>query len=157
MQRGAIQQSAKRRWEQRVRRNKVEAAGESVRHARSRGEAGRTGRVWLNVLVGVIALSASLQLVYGFATGFATYIDLRRELADVESRLADVQRANQKLSQDINYMKSPEFVEKEARRKLGLVRPGEVPVVLIQENGSQPSAPDVARRPEPPRTDKDLY
>ncbi len=163
-----MQRSASQRWAERVQRNRT---GHRAGYERTTGNGERVGgrraaresskrRAWGGVggaVLGVIALVASLQLVYGFVSGFGIYMDVRRDLADTEAKLSSVQKANDELRQDIRYMKSGEFVEKEARRKLGFVRAGEVPVVVIHEDARQHAAPDVARRSEPPRSDRDLY
>jgi cell division protein FtsB len=54
----------------------------------------------------------------------------RRNLADLERLMAVEQARAESLAAEISYRNSNEYIELVARRELGLVKPGEVSVML---------------------------
>lgn len=62
--------------------------------------------------------------------------DLRKKedlIVAAQKELAKEKRKNQKLKSDLSYVESQEFIEKEARNKLFLVKPGEQKVLLDKD------------------------
>lgn len=56
------------------------------------------------------------------------YLEIRRlesELTEVEERIERAEEKQQELSMELQRLDDPEYIERLARRKLGLVRPGE--------------------------------
>lgn len=53
---------------------------------------------------------------------------------ELTSEVADLARQNQELEQLIAYFGSSEFVEKEAREKLNMARPGEKTLIITDPN-----------------------
>jgi len=99
---------------------------------------------------GLAALGAVLLgvLIYltASADGFIRSSELEREMLKLRAEIAALEDANRLLTQTIQRLKNdPAYVEDEARKKLGLVRPGEIIYRLAEE-------PDLAddRPAEPP-------
>lgn len=60
---------------------------------------------------------------------------LNKEIKDLGGRIEKLGRENGELGQEIEYQKTPEFLEKELRRKLNLKKEGEnVIIVPSQKN-----------------------
>ncbi len=55
------------------------------------------------------------------------------------NELERVERENVRLKQALEFARTPEFVEQEARDKLGLAKPGEVVVILAQPQATPAS------------------
>lgn len=65
---------------------------------------------------------------------------LRQEAKALQQHIDQLQKDNRQLSQKLDYYKSDQYIEKVAREELGLVRPGDVPVIVVSpDSTSQPS------------------
>jgi len=68
-------------------------------------------------------------LIFTFSQGFYQAFQLKKEIKHLQSQLADLKVQNSKLQEEIKYMETPEAIEKIAREKLGLIKPGETVVM----------------------------
>jgi cell division protein FtsB len=76
----------------------------------------------------VIVLTAWLlvHVVFG-ANGMVVYKQKREEIRELRKNIDDLQKENDRYTQDINALKTdPRAIEKEAREQLHYARPGEV-------------------------------
>ncbi len=71
----------------------------------------------------------TLGVVFGGAY-WDTY-KLRREASGLARERDDLRRQNVQLREEIRLLNTPEYVERIAREQLGLVKPGEVAVILV--------------------------
>lgn len=55
------------------------------------------------------------------------------------NQLERLEQENLRLKQNLEFARTPEFVEREARDKLGLAKPGEVVVILTQPQATPAS------------------
>ncbi len=95
--------------------------------------------------VGPIAALAIL-LVLGVALGGA-YWDgyrLRREAAEMARERDLLRRQNTQLREEIRLLNTPEYIERIAREQLGLVRPGEIAIMLMRPTPAPPPPPAAA-------------
>ena len=88
-----------------------------------------TGRITAAVIAGMLILAAA-GLV-GAQTGLAGAREMTEELT---ARLGAAQTENAQLRRDIASADEPETVERLARQKLGLVRPGDI-IFIYSEDG----------------------
>ncbi|HEV8338638.1 MAG TPA: septum formation initiator family protein [bacterium] len=79
------------------------------------------------VLIGVAALAVN---AFG-ATYLATY-RLHREADRLSRELGTLRRENAQLREEIRRLHTPQYIERLAREQLGLVRPGEIPIILVR-------------------------
>ncbi len=88
---------------------------------------------WL-VGAGVLGLSllSSAQAV------FRLY-HLGRQVAELEHRRDVLLAENRRLRQELRRLQDPAYVERLAREQLGLVRPGEIAVVLVPRPSPTPT------------------
>lgn len=78
-----------------------------------------------------------------FILGFYLIVSFSRDVVDLLQKGKDVEKGqlklemameeNKELKGQIEYVKTPEFVEKEAREKLGMSKPGET-LIILPEN-----------------------
>lgn len=62
----------------------------------------------------------------GFVMRYFGIIMVQSEVTRVEREIAALERRNDAIREQIEYMQSDEYVEKVARDKLGLVKPGDI-------------------------------
>lgn len=67
---------------------------------------------------------------------------IREEIAAEKQRIAKIEAENKNLERQVALTMSPQFVEKEIRNKLGLVKTGEVVVVLPDADILRKLAPE---------------
>ncbi|OUM99454.1 MAG: hypothetical protein BAA04_08785 [Firmicutes bacterium ZCTH02-B6] len=82
------------------------------------------------VLIGVFFLA--VYLVYGYVDGFLRMRAMRAELERVRAEIQRYQELNAQLRAEIEHYNSDEYIERVAREELGLVKPGETPVIVIE-------------------------
>jgi cell division protein FtsB len=73
-----------------------------------------------------------LVLVAVFGTASWEGYLLRREAAALAREYEELRRQNATLREEIRLLHTPEYIERLAREQLGLVRPDEIAVILVQ-------------------------
>lgn len=87
-----------------------------------------TNCVRKKIFVGLITV-LGIYLSYSLATGaYQSYQNAGR-LIEVETDLKKAQEENDRLKAELEYKSSGYFIEKEARERLGLAKPGETVVI----------------------------
>ncbi len=124
------------------------ASGQRNRGAR-RQRLRLTPRFWL-----IVALATFVYIAASYASGFLEVWRLRMEIRQVRAEIADTEARNQELRNELEYLQSDEYIEKVAREELGLVKPGETPVLFTSPNESPGTPPDrqSSQAPEAGRT-----
>ncbi|HHX11084.1 MAG TPA: hypothetical protein GX729_06935 [Firmicutes bacterium] len=79
--------------------------------------------------IGLIAIA--------FAVRQVEVIRVRNRLMQLESEIEYYMMLNTALEEQIETLRSDEYIEKTAREKLGLVMPGEVQYIPIKDEGSE--------------------
>lgn len=100
-----------------------------------------------------LALPAALYLLY--ATGQRALDSYRyaQQAAELRREIADLRDQNLALQAELNRRRTDAYVEQAAREQLGLVRPGDHQVVLVQPNHATSPAgapPQPLSRASPP-------
>lgn len=104
---------------------------------RAKGQEGQgdklrgTGRkkAWSKLLV-IAALAYGFVIVMSFGEQFMQLRSINRNIDQVQEKIRYMQQKNKELTQEIKRLQSDAYVERIAREKLGLVKPGET--VLLQ-------------------------
>jgi cell division protein FtsL len=96
---------------------------------------------WVKVSAAVIVLAAAAAL---FTVRYLEVYRLNREAARLAAIKRSLQEQNAVLREEIKLLHTPAYVEKIAREQLGLVRPGEIAVLIVR-----PPAPPPPARPDP--------
>jgi len=94
--------------------------------------------------VALIVLVVGGAAVQVFGSSFLTVYRLDREAARLEALKRDLQEQNAILREEIKLLHTPQYVEKLAREQLGLVKPGEISLLIVQAPAD----------PLPPRQDQ---
>jgi len=109
--------------------------------ARSRARAAR------RVPRGPVILSALLvaaAAAYVFGANFLELYALDREAARLEALKRNLQEQNAILREEMKLLQTPAYIEKLAREQLGLVRPGEIAILIVRPP-APPPPPSPAR------------
>ena len=77
---------------------------------------------------------------------------LRQQAMALQQHIDQLQKDNRELSQKLEYYKSDQYIEKVAREELGLMRPGEIPVIVVPANGTPQPSLVVTSTPTPAPT-----
>jgi len=87
-----------------------------------------------------ILLLVSLAILIFFSTNLIREIinrrDLQKDVSALEEEINRLEGRNQSLAGLIDYFESLDFVEKEARTKLNLRKPGEKIIIIAEEEAS---------------------
>src|SRR3989344_887004 len=84
-------------------------------------------------LISILFLFIGIFLLGNLAQGIFDAWRGRERIQKMRQDLQEIARENETLQQEIQYYQSDEFVEKEAREKLNLVRPGETVIIVPEE------------------------
>lgn len=119
--------------------------GETRGHRRARRTSLFTRTViWVTGMICLAFLLGSLAQAW-------TNSQLMQRLVTTEQQTQQAQSYHDSLQQQASYYQNPSVIETEARERLGYVRPGETPVVVVGAN-NPPSHPAPAHSsPAPPQ------
>lgn len=90
------------------------------------------------------AVVLSLLLVYlvvSFCTQFSKLSTMQRDVRNIQQQVQEMQQKNAALREELRLAQSDAYIEKTAREKIGLVKPGETRVVTVAP-GTQLQAPE---------------
>lgn len=78
---------------------------------------------------GFVFFGLLAYMVFSFSQGFYQAYQLKQEIKVLEAELTEVQAKNNRLAEEFAYSQTPEAIEKIAREKLGLIKPGEMVIM----------------------------
>ncbi|MFW5992043.1 MAG: FtsB family cell division protein [Halanaerobiaceae bacterium] len=76
-------------------------------------------------------------IVYGGFKFYNNYLkiqDLKRDITKLESKISTAREEKQRLQIELKNIDDPEYIENIARKELGLVKPGELLIIPIDED-----------------------
>jgi len=78
---------------------------------------------WLMIIIGLILISRTTATIYRLWKA-------GERVEEAERELAEVKQANEKLAWEWQEVQTPEYMERQVRDKLGYGKPGEVELVM---------------------------
>jgi len=84
---------------------------------------------YIRVLIGLVVL----YLLYVVSKTMYQSYQVRKEVDDLKTSIAETQLSNKQLSEQIVYYQSASYQEKIARERMGLMKPGENVIVILPE------------------------
>jgi len=84
-------------------------------------------------LITLLIYSVSLFIIVNISRSIYSLWQKRHLLVEQEQVKQQLEKENQQLAEDLNQAQSPQFIEKQAREKLNLKRPGEIVVILPEK------------------------
>lgn len=95
--------------------------------------------VVLFVLLGLI--------VYSFGGQMMEMYNVRHEITQLKEQMDDIKTKNADLSKQIEQLSSDPYIEREAREKLGLVKPGEKVILEAKPGVANSNVPGSPKKP----------
>lgn len=88
----------------------------------------------------ILALIFLVYLLFSFSVQFNRLSAMQKKLQEIQEEVQTLQQRNSSLQEELRMMQSDAYIEKEAREKLGLIKPGETRIVPVQPGayGSRP-------------------
>lgn len=78
-------------------------------------------------------LAFLVYLIFSFSHSFYQAHQLKKEIRVLQIKLVKLKEENKKLLEELEYIQTPEAIEKIAREKLGLIKPGEIVILRAKE------------------------
>ena len=105
-------------------------------------------------IFGILAL-----IYFAFLAGRSIYQNWQtnQEAKKIKTEIETLEIENQNLKSQIAYYQTPSFKEKEARRKLGLVKPDEKVVILSKEPPKANNNPPALSEEKPTKPNYQLW
>ncbi|QCB28102.1 FtsB family cell division protein [Corynebacterium endometrii] len=125
------------------RRNSVPVASRAADRASREREAARAkelaskNRSRMDIAGVSVLIAVVLIILFAIAVPLRNYYDGRTELARLNESIASAQQEKERLQTEIERYQDPEYIRQEARRRLGLVAPGEVAYRIVDPRMSQ--------------------
>ncbi|MBS43861.1 MAG: septum formation initiator [Nocardioides sp.] len=106
--------------------------GTATRPAPAAGAAASGGRTRLTGRAAVLVLVVAV-LAVSYASSLKAYLQQRAHITDLQSTIAERQDEISDLTREKRRWDDPQYVEAQARERLGYVMPGETPFVVVQD------------------------
>ena len=75
----------------------------------------------------------------------------RERISEMAADLREITRSNNRLDARIERLRNPDFIEQRAREQIGLIRPGEIAIVVMPPSKkARPKASRIDKAPPPP-------
>lgn len=101
----------------------------------------------------VIALIMGVALTVGLSNQYARTYTLARHAARLEQHKKELVEQNTRLREEIQKLQTDDrYVERLARQQLGLVRPGEIELLIVPPGGGSSRTTPAATQPGPGRS-----
>jgi cell division protein FtsB len=95
-------------------------------------EARRRRRITGRTLALVIVVGA---LLFAAMYPLRAYLNERSAITTLEQQVSDLRRTNADLDRRIAQVHDPQYIERLARECLGMIKPGEIPFVVVPKHG----------------------
>lgn len=79
-----------------------------------------------------------IVLIFVVIKGVISFVELKSQQKEVEAKYESLVSEKEELENTLEYINTPEYIEKAARDMLKMVMPGEILYVLKDENGNTP-------------------
>ncbi|MHB8619457.1 MAG: septum formation initiator family protein [Chloroflexota bacterium] len=97
----------------------------------------------------LLVLTVSLYFAAAFTNEMLDAQQIDHQVTALDANITLLRARNQELQAKVRDAQTAAFAEREARDKLGLIKPGDVPVIVVNVPTPQP-APTPAPAPSPP-------
>ena len=81
------------------------------------------------ILIGVFLLA---YMAFSFYSQFNKLANMRNDVSSIQQQMQDLQQKNASLREELRMVQSDAYIEKTAREKIGLIKPGETRVIPVE-------------------------
>ena len=89
---------------------------------------------------GAVLIVLVVALLFALAVPLRTLLQQRSDLARVQREELVLQQQNDSLKKQVSLLNDPAYLERLARQCLGMVKPGEIPFVVVPRGGGAPTS-----------------
>jgi cell division protein FtsB len=100
--------------------------------AAARADAHRRRRITGRALALLVVVGA---LLFAATYPLRAYLDERAKISVLDAKVAALEHQNGQLDHRIGQLKNPGYLEQLARECLGMIKPGEIPFVVVPKHG----------------------
>ena len=100
------------------------------------------GRIWRSNIFSAFLILLLLASFLKVAKEIMLRLEIKKEINTLEVQLNDLEGKKAKMDQLISYLKTDEYIEKQARTELNLTKPGEKQVNLVGFEGNNQNLTD---------------
>lgn len=86
----------------------------------------------------VLVIGVGILTLNAFGATYLANYRLHRQADRLTREVGALRRENAQLREDIRRLHTPQYIERLAREQLGLVRPGEIPIILVRPTPAPP-------------------
>ncbi|MDP3998938.1 MAG: septum formation initiator family protein [bacterium] len=94
-------------------------------------------------LLTIIVLGLSLYFIFSLSQNTYNLWQRAEKVEDVRQDRLKEEKRNQELNKKLEFSQSTDFIEKQAREKLGLTKPGETVVIMTPQEATSSSAIEI--------------
>lgn len=87
-------------------------------------------------LITAVILILGFYLTFSLAKGTYNLWQRAERVKEAQEERMEAEKKNRELKEKLEFVQSPKFVEKEAREKLGLAKPGETVVIMTPQEAT---------------------
>ncbi|MDP3770795.1 MAG: septum formation initiator family protein [bacterium] len=110
-----------------------------------------SSRSWLTSKVALLVGCAIVVLVVvAIVRETQRRRSIRQEIRAIEDEIARIEQQRERLTDLVEHAASPEFLEREARLRLGLQRPGETVLIVPESAAGSAATGEASPAPEEP-------
>lgn len=84
-------------------------------------------------IFGILLIIILLFAVYKFYENYRDMRELENKIMELEENIARAREEKGELEEELENVNNPEYIEKIAREELGLVKPGELLIIPVEE------------------------
>lgn len=85
-----------------------------------------------------------LILIFRVGANVVRLVKAGNRVTEAKLELAEAKRKNEELKQNLALVQTPEFMERQAREKLGYGMPGEIEIIMPEQNNAHPTSPQAS-------------
>jgi cell division protein FtsL len=95
--------------------------------------------LYKQIFISILGLTVITAIGFPLVKNFSQRYRLNKEMADLQKEIDSYNKKNENLKKAIDYLKSDQFIEEQARLNMGMKKPGEEVVVIKDGKGGDAS------------------
>lgn len=88
----------------------------------------------LKRIIPLFLLFIIIIFTYQIFNNFMQINELEKNINETEAKIEDTEKSNLKLERELRLVDNPDYIERLAREKLGLVKPGEELIIPVEDD-----------------------
>ncbi|MFW5873620.1 MAG: FtsB family cell division protein [Bacillota bacterium] len=90
--------------------------------------------ILLKRIIPLFLIFILIVFTYQIFNNYQQINEMEKNIKDVETEIDDTEKTNLKLERELSLVDNPDYIERLAREKLGLVKPGEELIIPVEDD-----------------------